>query len=190
MEMRAPFSLVVVLCLLAAGPCALAASKSSLPAREAYPRWTVTGYGENATDAKENALAEAGRSIVAYLAKNHPALVWTPPGGYLEQRGVVRSIGSPTVEELELAGRVTVVSLRVEITPEFLADAVHMSRQQRMVERQRTLTLGLGGAVAVLIVLGGYLRLEEATRGYYTRALRLSAAGLLLLVGAGLWLLR
>ena len=52
------------------------------------------------------------------------------------------------------------------------------------------LALGLGGSVALLIVLGGYLRLEEATRGYYTRVLRLTAAGVLSAVAVGLWILR
>ena len=33
----------------------------------------------------------------------------------------------------------------------------------------------LGGALAVLLVVAGYLRLEEATRGYYTKLLRLAA---------------
>ena len=34
----------------------------------------------------------------------------------------------------------------------------------------------------------GYLRLEEATHGYYTRLLRLAAVGVVVLAGVGLWL--
>jgi hypothetical protein len=47
----------------------------------------------------------------------------------------------------------------------------------------------LAGLVALLVVAGGYLRLEEATRGYYTTLLRAAAVAFLALVGAGLWLL-
>ena len=43
--------------------------------------------------------------------------------------------------------------------------------------------------MALLLVCGGYLRLEEATRGYYTRLLRLAAFCTLVGVGVGLWLL-
>ncbi len=39
--------------------------------------------------------------------------------------------------------------------------------------------LGLAGVTALLLVAIGYLRLEEATKGYYTGLLRLSALGLL-----------
>jgi hypothetical protein len=64
-----------------------------------------------------------------------------------------------------------------------------LARQGRMESRHLILARILGGLVAMLLVLGGYLRLEEATRGYYTSLLRLSAVGVLTAVGAGLWLL-
>ena len=47
----------------------------------------------------------------------------------------------------------------------------------------------LGGVVCLLLVVGGYLRLEEATKGYYTRLLRLTAIAVLIGVGVGLYVM-
>jgi hypothetical protein len=55
-----------------------------------------------------------------------------------------------------------------------------------MVSRHLLLARVLGGVVCLLIVVGAYLRLEEATKGYYTRLLRLTAIGILIGVGAAL----
>jgi hypothetical protein len=58
-----------------------------------------------------------------------------------------------------------------------------------MHDRQLLLARLLAAAVAVLLVITGYLRLEHATRGYYTTLLRLAAVGIVAVVSAGLWLL-
>jgi len=41
----------------------------------------------------------------------------------------------------------------------------------------------------LLLAVAGYLRLEDATKGYYTRLLRLAAVAFVALVGAGLWMM-
>jgi hypothetical protein len=184
--------LLAGLCLLAAAPLAMAGHgpKRPAPRNVIYQSWTVVGYGPTIQDAQTSALEKASQSVGDYLAKSQPGLAWTPPASYLTQRGIVRTIGHPDERELQITGRTFEVTLGVDITQALIEDAPKMSRQRRMEERQRTLALGLGGAVCLLVVLAGYLRLEEATRGYYTRALRLTAAGVLAAVGAGLWLLR
>ena len=47
----------------------------------------------------------------------------------------------------------------------------------------------LAALVALLAAVACYLRLEDATKGYYTTLLRLAAVGFVALVGAGIWLL-
>ena len=59
-----------------------------------------------------------------------------------------------------------------------------VAREHRMKERQGLVARVLAGLVALLLVAGGYLRLEEATRGYYTTLLRGAALVVLALVGA------
>lgn len=188
--MRSVGTQLACLCLLAVAPWASAAIGKGTPAPSSYPSWEVVGYGPAQPDAEQDALSKASQTVYEFLETTHPSIAWTPPGAYLKQRGAVRLVGEPTIKELERSGRVVEVRLRVQVTRELLEESLHMSRQQRMEERQHGLALGLGGAMAVLIVLGGYLRLEEATRGYYTRMLRLTAAGVLAVVGVGLWLLR
>jgi len=62
-------------------------------------------------------------------------------------------------------------------------------RQDRASLRQGVLVRILGGMVALLAAVACYLRLEDATKGYYTTLLRLAAVGFVALVGAGIWLL-
>jgi hypothetical protein len=54
--------------------------------------------------------------------------------------------------------------------------------------RQPILLRLLGAAVALLLVVTGYLRLEHATRGYSTKLLRLAAFVALAVAAAALWL--
>jgi hypothetical protein len=65
----------------------------------------------------------------------------------------------------------------------------HKERQERATARQSIMVRVLGGLVALLVVIACYLRLEDATKGYYTTLLRLAAVTFVVLVGAGIWLL-
>jgi hypothetical protein len=62
-------------------------------------------------------------------------------------------------------------------------------RQERATVRQGVLVRVLAGLVALLAAVACYLRLEDATKGYYTALLRLAAVAFVALVGAGIWLL-
>jgi hypothetical protein len=44
----------------------------------------------------------------------------------------------------------------------------------------------LAGLVVLALVVAAYIRLEEATRGYYTVLLRLTAGGVVMLAAVGL----
>jgi hypothetical protein len=43
--------------------------------------------------------------------------------------------------------------------------------------------------VTICAAVAGYLRLDEATKGYYTNLLRLGSLAVIGTVGAGVWLL-
>jgi len=80
------------------------------------------------------------------------------------------------------------VRYEVVLTEKYVAEMEPVVRQQRMQERQLVLFRGLAGLVAILLVTAAYLRLEEMTKGYATKLLRLGGAVVLALVAAGLWL--
>ena len=88
------------------------------------------------------------------------------------------------------------VCLRVAITEADLSairqqESLYQAgqRQARAAQRQGLAAKGLAAVVAVLLAVAAYLRLEDATKGYYTALLRLVAVGFVALVGAGIFFL-
>jgi hypothetical protein len=152
-------------------------------ARQPVLKREFTGYGTDLLLAQQHALAQARD----WLAEEGP-FDWTPPPEYLRQKGLV-SFSAPTEQELKLAGPMKVVKMDLTVTAGQAEEIQKVARQHRMTQRQWLLGRVLVGLVALLLVAGGYLRLEEATRGYYTTLLRAAALTVLALVGAGLWLL-
>ena len=63
------------------------------------------------------------------------------------------------------------------------------ARDQVQFQRNAVAARVLAGLVALCLVVAGYLRLEDLTRGYYTALLRLCAGAVVLLTVAGLILL-
>jgi hypothetical protein len=106
---------------------------------------------------------------------------------YLKRFGVVQPQGkaqpAPGVD-----GDAMVVRYRIELTPEYLREVKRVAREQLVQERHFLLARILGGVVVVLLVLVGYLRLEDMTRGYATQLLRLAAIGVVAVTGLALWL--
>lgn len=85
--------------------------------------------------------------------------------------------------------------LHVEIGPREREEIRQMERayqnklrQGRAEQRQGAAVRLVAGLVALLAAIAAYLRLEDATKGYYTTLLRLAAVSFVALVGAGIWL--
>ena len=153
------------------------------------PAWVVDAYDlEDPEAAQQAALRKAAESVQEYIDKHYGSLGWRPSLEQLTKAGVVRPEGTPKTLELE-DGEVQEAHARVELTRSYREGLQRMVLQQHTRQRQWLMARVLAGAVALLLVCAGYLRLEEATRGYYTRLLRLVAFGALVGVGVGLWLL-
>lgn len=142
-----------------------------------------TGYGLTQKDAEAHALERA----CGWLAEHSANLGWTPTPEFLREKGMVK-FEEPTEEEFKVAkdfaegGKMKVVKMQLEVTADQARDIQTQARQERMTSRHRLVACVLGGLICLLFVVGGYLRLEEATKGYYTRPLRLAAIGILILV--------
>ncbi|HEY7308812.1 MAG TPA: hypothetical protein VH643_05535 [Gemmataceae bacterium] len=183
---------LLALCLVAgalqaSGSPAMAKSAPSGP-KKVVIKQEFQGYGLTPKDCEANALDQA----CDWLSANSN-LGWTPTPEFLREKNMVQ-FGEPaeTEKEFEIArqlgGHMKVVTMQLEITEDQARDIQKHARQERMVSRHLLLARILGGVVCLLIVVGAYLRLEEATKGYYTRLLRLTAIAILIGIGAGLLL--
>src|SRR5216683_886620 len=147
----------------------------------------VKGYGETPDDAKEAALDIAQAEASKYFRLHVPAIGdWMPSQASLLNKKVIGLIDDPQqVENQGLARATYEVKAKVEITPKSLQELTTEARTDRMHDRHLILARILAGIVVVLLVMSGYLRLEDATRGYYTTMLRLAAVGVVGVVVAG-----
>jgi hypothetical protein len=87
------------------------------------------------------------------------------------------------------------VKLRVNVGSRELAsirqeDERYRDQLRHQIAQGRQLWLGkvLLGVIALLAAVSGYIRLEDATKGYYTGLLRLALVGIACAVGVGIWL--
>jgi hypothetical protein len=157
---------------------------------ENYPQ--VWGYAETDPETREEALNKARDKVADWLLRKYPRTWSDAPRTEkdLANNKFVKLLGEPEAEQFPLAGNMKRVQLRVEIRPEQRADLLGKVRDEFKEQRQYLTGKVLIGLVALFAVVAGYLRLEEAMRGYYTRMLRLAAGGLVLFVVAGLLLVR
>jgi hypothetical protein len=182
---------LAALCFLA-GSVPVLCSQATAHAAPPGPKDVVIkeefqGIGLTPKDAEAHALERA----CDWLAAN-TNLGWTPTPEFLREKGMVRFVGEPSEQAFEVAkgfakdGKMKTVTMQLEITAGQAREIQKQAQHQRMKERQKLSLLVVLGMVCLLGVVGGYLRLEEATKGYYTRWLRLAAVGVLLVIVAGL----
>jgi hypothetical protein len=152
------------------------------------------GYGVDPASAEQKAFEDAASELDRWLAENRPDITgWEPSPDYVRQRGMARVDGEPRDVEIEPVGgfhAAKEVRLEVDVRVQDLDDMAWRARHHRMEERQVWAGRGLAGAVALLLVVAGLLHLEEWTRGYYSRLLRLGAVALVIaLIVAGVVML-
>jgi hypothetical protein len=173
--------------------------------------WTTSalGVGESPDEAQEVALQSAADKVHEYLVSREPSVQWRPPTDYVKKhllkKDSVRE--EPIKPEQAGPGLKVKVELQVEVSAgeydqmlvkdKAYRKALREEREKQQkqardqIKQQRLLLLAriVAGLVAVCVALAVYLRLDEATKGSYTRWLRLAAIGFVGAIGAGLWLL-
>jgi hypothetical protein len=150
--------------------------------------WTITAYGETEERATERAREKAWQQVCDYLARQDPPVRWRPDVRWVDDNLVK---GRAPVKQVELddLGKGYERQLVVKVDPKERREMLEHDRQETMRQRQLLLARILAGVVALLVGVVGYLRLDEATKGYYTVWLRLGALALVGGVGAALLLL-
>jgi hypothetical protein len=153
----------------------------------------VDGYGPDIAAAKDRALEHAREQVEKMLLERFGSSGWRPTeeqidATHLLNQRVVVEEGKPELGPKVDEEQVIVARYRVQLTAGYVKELLDRARQERVVDRHSLLARILVAAVALALVCSGYLRLEESTRGYATRLLRLAAVVILSLVGFGLWL--
>jgi len=188
-------------------------NKQPAPAAPTFSKQIEGKSRASKEEAIDSALQMAAEDIATYLLEQKPALSWKQDAGYVREH-FVGDVLEPSSKEwsreqygnhmiLVKTGEFGVanepftyqVRLQVVVKSDDV-DRLRKAEQERRealrpeVVKQRQLWLGkiLLGFVALLIGITGYIRLEDATKGYYTAWLRLGLVGVLCAVGAGLWL--
>jgi hypothetical protein len=175
--------------ILLAG-CAAPSEPQGVHAASTGPTWAVKGYGETVDDARERALEKARTSVEEYLENRYPNIGWQPtiqalladsvvkvdepnPGNFVADRPGYEATAHVDLRDANLGKLQTKVDQARE-------------QAQENVIFWRHLLVGriLAALVALFLIVSGYLRLEELTRGYYTTLLRVGAGAVLLLIVA------
>jgi hypothetical protein len=155
-----------------------------------YKTWTVPAYGETDEKALDRAQQKAWEQVCDYLASQNPPIHWRPDVGWVSKHLVkARPPGKVVDTDDPVLGKAYLRTLTVEVGEKDYARVVELDRQELMKQRQLLLARVLAGLVALLVAVVGYLRLDEATKGYYTLWLRLGAVSLVAGVGLALLLL-
>jgi hypothetical protein len=132
--------------------------------------------------AERDARARLGSVVTPWLAEAGVPADWTPPTRLID---ALARDGSVKKEDRDY-GTVYIKTLRVDLGESHREE--FMQAYRRDVAGRRLLTLGevLGFVLVCLGIVTGYIRADEATRGYYTGPLRLVAVGGLGLAGFAL----
>lgn len=197
---------LVAVALVLVGPRAEAGRRVAEKKQPAAPPGepkaaVVTGYGETKPAARASALREAQDWLEEELRDQLRPEQMLPrkslDEAYLRAKGALEEELKEPVADANAAWA---MKYKVTLTQDFVRSALKdardewvsyesQARKEGAAARQRLMLTALGGALAVLLVVTGYLRLEEATRGYYTALLRVGAVGLLLLAALALVML-
>ncbi len=152
------------------------------------PIWQADGWGKTEQDAINVALEQLCDDASTYLFQKG-LRDWRP--GLSDIKALMKPVTKTEQSnfEDERLGNLHHVTVEVELTPVAMRGFQRQARDQRSSLRMMALGKGLGMLVALLVAFGGYFRLEEATKGYYTTWLRLTAVGFIGAAATSLWFL-
>jgi hypothetical protein len=158
-----------------------------------WPR-KVVGLGLNEKSAKENALKEAQKEMVACLRRHQPPLAsWVPAEEFIEQNLVLKGEKGDNlqVDKVGTAMR-WLLYLRAPDWDRFYdmdKKAQELQRTERGKDRLIMLARIFAGVLVLLSAIAGCIRLDQWTHGSYRHWLQLAGASLVVASWAGLWLL-
>ncbi len=122
--------------------------------------------------ARTEARKELEKEVSEWLEPAGVPRSWKPPGRLISEM-IQETRVDPVVKDY---GTLYVARLRLDVSDRRRQAMVQTYRHQLVRERIVLLAGGLTFVLSCLAALAGYIRADEATRGYYTNPLRLVAA--------------
>jgi hypothetical protein len=133
---------------------------------------TVTGrISATETRARDDARLQLQYQVTAWLAPDVPAS-WRPPAPLID-RLIVRTEIEPIEKDY---GTVYEATLHVDSAPPRRAEILAAYHHELVMRRMVLMGGGLAAILTCLAAVAGYIRADEATKGYYTNWLRVAAA--------------
>ena len=122
--------------------------------------------------AQDEARKKLDTEVAAWLELHGLPKSWTPPRNMVDNMILATTV-KPIVKDY---GTIYEGQLKVDVSPK--RRALFHKTYQRQLVHGRIVLLGssLAFILACLAVVSGYIRADEATKGYYTNRLRLLAA--------------
>jgi hypothetical protein len=170
---------------------AMVSVTTNATAPDAAFKQNVEGFGETEDDARNGAIEKAVEKVADYLKEKHHETDYKPSPGFLQEHKMIPPTGDIPVTNNPIRDlpNMKKATLEVRVSDENVKLMQEEARQQRVAQRQHWLSVGLAGFIALLLVGAGYLRLEEATKGYYTGLLRVTALTFLGAAAGAIWYL-
>jgi hypothetical protein len=197
--MRRCFTIPGFVLMLTSFGCAASTAPIGAPAAHTATEssvrvWTEMGREPTQNEAEQQAQQNAHDAVIGYLHERFPDLNWTPTKDELVRFGVIVVRSEETkpgawgnLNGFEATAHVDVTDPKLRKMQEQIDEARKSALEPTVSWRHALVGRVLGSLVALFLVVFGYLRLEELTRGYYTLLLRLGAVGVMLTV-VGLFL--
>ncbi len=166
---------------------AFAGGPKGKPAARRAPSVTVftfeeKGFGVTKEDAKNDALEKLKADIRVWLEANRPDITCAPSDKMVrDMKPEIGDAKDSRLPQTDVEG--FEVPLKADLTTADLSELESRTRQQLATQRQGLLARGLGGAVVLLLVATGYLRLAERMPARYKRRIGWLTAGVLGLAG-------
>ncbi len=118
--------------------------------------------------ARENVLLKFERTVVDEVLHDEVARGWKAPDHLLDF--MIREVKvEPIVRDY---GTVYEATLKADLSPRNRDVVIHAYRQEEVRKRLWILGAILAAVLVVLAVISGYIKADEATKGYYTTRLR------------------
>jgi hypothetical protein len=171
---------------------AVGENQTNPPGKSPVFKQEVEGFGEKDDDARSRAVERACDVVADYLRDTHNETDYKPKAEYLLELKIIPPMNDLPVTNAALTDlpNMKKATLQLQVSADSVKKMCNQAREQRAEKRQHWMGLSLAGVVAFLLVAAGYLRLEEATKGYYTGLLRLTALVLLGMAAGVIWYAR